>query len=679
MKLEFVEIAGFRGFKERTRFDFAAGFVVLTGRNGAGKSTVLDAIDFAVTGSINKFTTRTARGGGLGEHIWWVGQGFPSESFVSVGFIKDNGQRLNIVRGRQGLLAGSEATIQQLCGTSDSPHASAETLMKTSLIRDEFIVALSVDQSEQARFEAVKEAIGGLVGPDFTERTAEIVSAASAERDAQLRRVDAAQTELGRALSALTEARSAAERSPNVSEALGIVERLNIPLPAEGRNDALREIVAQRKRRLAELERTIDDAYGLQAELNLISSKEWKSSLAEKEVALVSARDALVQAKNILELATRAYDAERESDAFAAHLNALVEHGSAIGLEDGHCPLCNAFRSAEEFEQAIAAARSRLAGRGERLSLSSRAVMEAEDKVAVARNSVDRLEDEVEALTQQGRQVQLRLEDIQRAFKQYSFNATADNPDDARIKLLDDQEGVAQLERALFILEASGAVDRIMNWQSRVATLRQNVDAQSTKLADLERSVEDAKQIQSSAKTIANQILAEQFDTVMPLLQELYRRLRPHSEWRDIESDFGGKVRGSLNFTVGNGHNVQFLFSSGQRRAMGLAFLLSIHLSRRWCEWRSLLLDDPVQHIDDYRALNLVEVLSAIRRTGRQVIVAVEDQALAEVLCHKLRSSIEEPGRRFDLTMSKTGSSAISGIQDIVPMPRQILRSVQVS
>jgi len=28
------------------------------------------------------------------------------------------------------------------------------------------------------------------------------------------------------------------------------------------------------------------------------------------------------------------------------------------------------------------------------------------------------------------------------------------------------------------------------------------------------------------------------------------------------------------------------------------------------------LLDDPVQHIDDYRALNLVEVLAAIRRTG---------------------------------------------------------------
>ena len=182
-----------------------------------------------------------------------------------------------------------------------------------------------------------------------------------------------------------------------------------------------------------------------------------------------------------------------------------------------------------------------------------------------------------------------------------------------------------------------------------------------------------------ASKSVANQILAEQFDTVMPLLKELYRRLRPHADWTEIESDFGGKVRASLNFTVGDGHNVQFLFSSGQRRAAGLAFLLAIHLSRRWCRWQSLLLDDPVQHIDDYRALNLVEVLAAIRRSGRQIIVAVEDVALADLLCRRLRSSIGEIGRRFDLRTSRTGTSEIASVEDIYPMPREVLRQAQAS
>ena len=86
-------------------------------------------------------------------------------------------------------------------------------------------------------------------------------------------------------------------------------------------------------------------------------------------------------------------------------------------------------------------------------------------------------------------------------------------------------------------------------------------------------------------------------------LEGAYLRLRPHSEWQEIETDIAGHVRASLNFTVGEGKNPQFLFSSGQRRTAGIAFLLAIHLSRPWCTFETLLLDDPVQHIDDYRAL----------------------------------------------------------------------------
>jgi DNA repair exonuclease SbcCD ATPase subunit len=181
----------------------------------------------------------------------------------------------------------------------------------------------------------------------------------------------------------------------------------------------------------------------------------------------------------------------------------------------------------------------------------------------------------------------------------------------------------------------------------RIATLRDRVEQEVAKLTSAERAVEAARQIDASARTVANEILTEQFDTVLPLLKELYRRLRPHSEWREVQVEFGGRVRGSLNFSVEGGRNPQFLFSSGQRRAAGLAFLLAMHMSRRWCRWQSLLLDDPIQHIDDYRALNLVEVLGAIRRTGEQVIVAVEDTALADVLCRRLRSSIGEFGRRL--------------------------------
>src|SRR5580700_7963559 len=101
MKLEFVEIGGFRGFRDRTRFDLAVGFTVLSGRNGTGKSTLLDAVEFAIAGTISKFSVEAATGERLDEHIWWVGSGKAEAHYVTVGFVGDDGNRFAITRSRE--------------------------------------------------------------------------------------------------------------------------------------------------------------------------------------------------------------------------------------------------------------------------------------------------------------------------------------------------------------------------------------------------------------------------------------------------------------------------------------------------------------------------------------------------------------------------------------------------
>jgi chromosome segregation protein len=51
MKLVHVEASGFRGYRKPVRIDFASGFTIVDGRNGVGKSTIFDAVEFALTGS----------------------------------------------------------------------------------------------------------------------------------------------------------------------------------------------------------------------------------------------------------------------------------------------------------------------------------------------------------------------------------------------------------------------------------------------------------------------------------------------------------------------------------------------------------------------------------------------------------------------------------------------------
>lgn len=157
------------------------------------------------------------------------------------------------------------------------------------------------------------------------------------------------------------------------------------------------------------------------------------------------------------------------------------------------------------------------------------------------------------------------------------------------------------------------------------------------------------------------------------MIEELYKRLRPHVEWTQIKYRLRGDVRRMLSFEVGEGLNPSFVFSSGQRRAAGLAFLLAVHLSRPWCNFESLVLDDPVQHVDDFRALNLTELLTSIRKEGRQILCCVEDEALGQLMCRRLRSGTETDGRF--IRMQYDCESGVTKAEDleIGPSRQQIL------
>ena len=63
MRLNYVEVCGFRGFREKVRIDFGLGFTVITGRNGVGKSTLCDAVEFAILGEIAEIHSQSFRKG----------------------------------------------------------------------------------------------------------------------------------------------------------------------------------------------------------------------------------------------------------------------------------------------------------------------------------------------------------------------------------------------------------------------------------------------------------------------------------------------------------------------------------------------------------------------------------------------------------------------------------------
>src|ERR1019366_6922903 len=527
MKLDFVELAGFRGFRDKTKFDLPGGFIVLSGRNGTGKSTLLDAIDFAITGTINKFSVKEARGGGLDEHIWWVGEGKPAAHYVSVGFIADDGEHFVITRSRErGSDIPPEEILNRLRNNQLAVRSSVETLMQTTLIRDELIAGLSLDLPEQARFAAVRAAIGGMVGPDYSERTEAILAAANTAKTRQNERVKEAQNELGRILGGVTEARSSAERSAGISEALRVIESLAPSLPSglAEKTDAIRKLIAERRLALRELGAARLSIEELQAELTLFNSSEFQREIELARLAQESALREKTLADERLALALRLDAAERANDEYATHMAAILDHGAALGLHDGHCPLCDAVRSAEEFGRAISAAKERLADHGVRLAKAGKALAQAKSAAGEAELSLTAAQSRYSAFQGCREALQQKVNEVQQTYARYAFDAPVNDAKHAQTLLFAQRENLVRLERALSVLEASNAIDRLKTLEGRITTLRERSDQEAAKLVAAEKAVEAARQIDASAKAVANQILTEQFDTVMPLLKELYRR-----------------------------------------------------------------------------------------------------------------------------------------------------------
>ena len=180
MILDYVEVSGFRGFRDKIRIDFGTGFTVIGGRNGVGKSTLCDAVEFALTGTINKYTIEKSALEHFSDYIWWRGGGTPEGYYVTVAFADDSGENLVVTRTRETGANISAGQIEKTLCSDSRPEDALRQLCRTSIIRDEWIASLSVDLSETERFDLVRSALGSVEGSELAARASEVVASAKA-------------------------------------------------------------------------------------------------------------------------------------------------------------------------------------------------------------------------------------------------------------------------------------------------------------------------------------------------------------------------------------------------------------------------------------------------------------------------------------------------------------------
>jgi chromosome segregation ATPase len=659
MRLAHLDLCGFRGYNKPLRIDFGDRFTIIDGRNGVGKSTIFDAVEFALTGTIAKYEEKTASGETVADYIWWTGVGSPPVSrYVEVGFRDANGSVHTLRRGE--FNEPDESVIRGLtdllCDPRLAPASPLVQLCQSAIIRDEQITELSMDLKEADRYALLRSALGASDAEAWIQRASRLASATKKRVVAAQQEVTAATSEMAASARRLDEVRARLVSEEIVAESAARLRLFaNTSAPIENLSGPVRETIASL---MAEVEslRELVRAFEIASDA--------RSSLTQLQEAVQAARDRLekIQTESVGTAVQIPHEPAVAGAWEASQLASLIQVGRKLGLKDGHCPLCMADRSQEEFDEGLRTAEEiarRLNDDAMRYAELEQTRSDRQEKIEAAQLALNEAEaarlktlDRIEGYEQQLRKVG------------FPSDLSRQQLTERVAQLLERLTGAQKDLRVLDTLRMRDDIDRAVHLESdarsRLARLQERL-SRALKADALAQALHDA------ARRAASETLDLRLERVLPLMSELYRRLRPHPVWNDIEYSIRGDVRRFLKLQVGENLNPEFLFSSGQRRATGLAFLLSINLSLAWSWWQTILMDDPVQHIDDFRTVHLAEVVAQLVSQGRQVVCAVEDAALADLFCRRV--PIAEVGSAKRITLGPDTEGSIIKVEEQLLQP----------
>lgn len=667
MRIREIRIEGFRGVRSRLTIPCGDGFTVISGRNGTGKSTLCDAIEFALTGTLARFMAHTEKRERIADYLWWRGEGEPNERFVAIKFEDDQGYEFEVYRGVSSFM--DDSAVRRLYDATLAPPDPLNNLCQTTIIRDETITAFSTDLSESDRFDFVRRAIGLSETGKAEQRASELLPLVREEKRRAQLAYERARDVVAEVTARLSEARvTAASAGPIDIVAVRRAVGATIGVAAEesiiGLLSQVRTAIADSRRRIETLERFRMAQADFERRSARVRSAEFAKELREAEEFVKAAERQMADANAAYQAAEDRLSVYRQTSPLISRVAELRALGTEIGRREESCPLCGLSISEKDFRLHLEELEAEIRKSNEDLTTRAAEELQAKRVVETAMQALQDARNKRESLLRAQAEVGSELQNLQ--MQAVALKISLEN-DQLRRVINELSTKIADLEKQLNLLQANAALERIAAIERELQSAQATADRSDRSLQATSRTENMADQAGSIAKRVAGEVIDERLAQLSPLLLELYHRLRPHTEWTDVKYAMRGDVRRFLSLEVGDEINPRFIFSSGQRRSLGIAFLLAVHLSCRWCGLRTVVLDDPVQHIDDYRALHFAETLGAIRKTGRQVICAVEDPALADLLCRRLRSNVAEPGTRIEMDYVP-GQGVVMSRSELVPV-----------
>ena len=674
MRIRTLTIEGFRAFGRSVMLDLDAEAVVIVGANGSGKTSVFDAILWALTGKV-------VRLGGVEAPVlsMWSESG---EARVQLALMGDNGDAVDITRGYDGrksrmtLTVGNEQVPDALAAGTlvkylwpvglnnpDASDALALALTRAVYLQQDNVRDFIDADSDEDRFRAISELIGaGAVTQlqSAMERSRNQWTRATTAMSQDLlplrERVAFLEADLDRLSSPGPDAKVGQEWPAWLESCVsaGVEARelppWSSPVTANVGEEIMRELGAVER----QMHRRETELQNLLAELR--STPQPPVPDIPKLNEEVSRLRAEIEASRLRLVALRQEAAERSrQETVQAEQVDDLRRLAAIALRhlEERCPVCDQNYDRDSTRKRLEGVISSAAPVP--ADTDGRAVAEVAQSLSSLEAQLATREADLETASQIHRDITARATSNRRRLADLGFADPAGAPEQwleaelstAREKLQDFVELRAQGERLLVERARMAEISRRGEVETELERARLELAQLEGSIAQRESTKDLASKIIEALRSAGDELVRERLRAVEPVARRIYRRIDPHPAFTTVHLRSWllrgrGHMAPQLEDPISQTLTEQpgLVLSSSQANALAVAIFLAVNLGVGNLPLDAALLDDPLQSLDDVNLLGLIDLIRRVKQQ-RQLVISTHDRRFGQLLARKLRPTTD--------------------------------------
>ncbi len=626
-----------------SEFNFSQGTNALIGVMGAGKSSLLDSMCFALFGTFPLLQTRKVTLDDIIMNRPQKREKAEVEVFFSVDEIEYSVKRV-IERGKGTTKAEIRKEGKLLDTGSSRTTENVEKILKVDY--DLFSRAIYSEQNGLDNFLTIPKGqrmrkIDSLLRIDKFEAARSSATTLSNRLKDKIK--DSTR------LIEDVEEREDFDKIDELKKNIKNIEKKQEKIISEKKK--VEELKERKEKKIDEINREMKEVKEKEKELNIISGeiknlendlkgfKKDESKNIEKNVSLVNKK--IEKERNEIDKKeTELKNLVSRENESKVIINNMIERIESIEPVDGDCPLCGTRLTKEHKDKILRQSKEEIKKQEEKLRKSRSKIKDLENIIGELRKSLEDLNKEAYELESR----KSKIEEYEKKEKKLEDNKKEKEIIEKELKKIEekvDERVVDNLQKELIDLSGKysdlnarfeGNKEFLDEKKERVMTLEEKKEAfekHKKQIKNMERVSQDLKKLDKSLRETQLTLRREFVDAVNFTMDKIWDYLYPYEDFTNIRlSVKSGDYVLELKEVGGSWVSVEGIASGGERTtsclALRIAFSLVLAPNLKW-----LVLDEPTHNLDVQAVEYLAEVLrERIAEFVDQVFLITHDEKL---------------------------------------------------